>query len=77
MVSVDISDVVVRQMQQKHAAAGMTFTKMDLMQLDFPDKEFSCILDKGTLDAVYTHDDEQTEQKVETMFKVKENGVRK
>ncbi|KAF0290517.1 Methyltransferase-like protein 13 [Amphibalanus amphitrite] len=69
MVSVDISDVVVRQMQQKHAAAGMTFTKMDLMKLEFPDKEFTCVLDKGTLDAVYTHDDQETAEKVETMFK--------
>ncbi|KAF0308981.1 Methyltransferase-like protein 13 [Amphibalanus amphitrite] len=71
MVSVDISDVVVRQMQQKHAAAGMTFTKMDLMKLEFPDKEFTCVLDKGTLDAVYTHDDQETAEKVETMFKVR------
>ena len=77
MVSVDISDVVVRQMQQKHAAAGMTFTKMDLMQLQFPDKEFTCVLDKGTLDAVFTHDDEDTAQKVETMFRVSVTAVPK
>ena len=57
-------------MQQKHAAAGMTFKKMDLMELEFPDKEFTCVLDKGTLDAIYTHDDQETAQKVETMLKV-------
>jgi len=68
MVSVDISEVVIRQMQQKFGPLGMTFTQMDLLKLEYPDKAFTCVLDKGTLDALYTHDDEPTAQMVEEMF---------
>ncbi|XP_037094499.1 LOW QUALITY PROTEIN: eEF1A lysine and N-terminal methyltransferase-like, partial [Pollicipes pollicipes] len=68
MVSVDISEVVIRQMLQKYGPLGMTFTRMDLMKLEFPDKNFTCVLDKGTLDAVFTQDDEHTARMVDTMF---------
>ncbi|XP_037084957.1 eEF1A lysine and N-terminal methyltransferase-like [Pollicipes pollicipes] len=71
MVSVDISEVVIRQMLQKYGPLGMTFTRMDLMKLEFPDKNFTCVLDKGTLDAVFTQDDEHTARMVDTMFTVR------
>lgn len=70
MISVDISEVVIRQMQQKHGSKGMTFSRGDLLNLEYSDGEFSCVLDKGTLDALYTHDDVETGKMVDTMFQV-------
>ncbi|KAI0218062.1 eEF1A lysine and N-terminal methyltransferase [Lamellibrachia satsuma] len=71
IVNVDISDVVIRQMTEKHAKdrPKMTFAKMDILKMsEFADGEFSVILDKGTLDAMATDESEDTQAKVSQMF---------
>ena len=68
--NIDISDVVIRQMQSKNATKrdDMIFTKMDILQMSFADSAFECVLDKGTLDAIFSNTDVKTVQKVERMF---------
>ena len=39
-----------------------------LSQMDYKDGEFNVVLDKGTLDALYSQDDQENEEKIEKMF---------
>ncbi|KAJ7332732.1 hypothetical protein JRQ81_014912 [Phrynocephalus forsythii] len=70
IVNVDISEVVIKQMQERSAQLRpkMTYMVMDVLQMDFPDGSFQVVLDKGTLDALLTDDKETTLMKVERMF---------
>lgn len=53
-VSIDISDVVIRQMTEKYATVrpDMQFLQMDAAKLTFEDEQFNVVLDKGTVDAL-------------------------
>lgn len=56
LTNIDNSEVVIRQMKEKHKAdcPSMQWMKMDLSAMDFEDGAFSCVLDKAALDAVMT-----------------------
>jgi len=69
IVNVDISDVVVKRMTAK-SKGRMPYLKMDITKTTFADGEFGVVLDKGTLDAIFSHDDgdETVHATVERMF---------
>lgn len=68
--NIDISDVVIRQMlsRNKQKRPTMTFTKMDLLHMTYSDAHFDCVLDKGTLDAIFSNTDDNTVESVDKMF---------
>ena len=68
--NIDVSSVVIRQMKSKHQEkrCEMKFIKMDVTEMDFADSSFDVVLDKGTLDAIFSSADAETVQKVHTMF---------
>ncbi|XP_006867104.1 PREDICTED: methyltransferase-like protein 13 isoform X1 [Chrysochloris asiatica] len=70
LVNIDISEVVIKQMKDRNATRRpqMSFLKMDMMQMEFPDASFQVVLDKGTLDAVLTDEEEKTLQQVDRML---------
>lgn len=72
MVSIDLSDVAIRQMNQIHGQdrPGLTFVKMDVTDMTFEENRFSCVLDKGTLDAMMTNNDAEVQQTINKMFSV-------
>ncbi|KAL1423654.1 hypothetical protein MTO96_021028 [Rhipicephalus appendiculatus] len=59
ITSIDISDVVIRQMNDKYVSSRpqMKFLQMDATQMNFKDEEFSVIVDKGTVDALTPNSD--------------------
>ncbi|NWX87328.1 MET13 protein, partial [Nothoprocta pentlandii] len=70
IVNIDVSEAVVRQMQERSASRrpGMSYLLMDALQMDFPDALFQVALDKGTLDAILTDEEEATLAKADRMF---------
>lgn len=68
--NIDISSVVISQKKSSNAGKrdAMTFTKMDILDMEFEDMVFDCVLDKGTLDAIFSSTDDITKGKVHTMF---------
>ncbi|KAM5239016.1 eEF1A lysine and N-terminal methyltransferase isoform 1-T1 [Ctenodactylus gundi] len=70
IVNIDISEVVIKQMRERNATRRpqMSFLKMDMTQMEFPDASFQVVLDKGTLDAVLTDEEEKTLQHVDRML---------
>nr|XP_009671108.1 PREDICTED: methyltransferase-like protein 13 [Struthio camelus australis] len=70
IVNIDISDAVIRQMQERNASKRpkMSYLLMDVLQMDFPDALFQVVLDKGTLDAILADEEEATLAKVDRMF---------
>ncbi len=68
--NIDISSIVIRQMQAKNESKrkSMMFTKMDILNMTFEDSRFDSVVDKGTLDAIYSNTDDQTVTMVEKMF---------
>ena len=62
VVSIDVSEVVVRQMREQHARdrPGLRFEVMDAGKMEpFEDASFACVVDKGTLDAIFTDGEDQ------------------
>ncbi len=55
--NIDISDVVIKKMAAKNKLKRpeMTFAKMDLLQMSYEDSSYDCVIDKGTLDAIFPH----------------------
>ncbi|XP_004626861.1 methyltransferase-like protein 13 [Octodon degus] len=70
IVNIDISEVVIKQMRERNASRRpqMSFLKMDMTRMEFPDASFQVVLDKGTLDAVLTDEEERTLQLVDRML---------
>ena len=68
--NIDISSVVIRQKTSANDSkrSKMTFTKMDILDMEFEDAAFDCVLDKGTLDAIFSSNDIATVDKVDRMF---------
>ena len=68
--NIDISDVVIHQMtaRNKVKRPTMTYTKMDLLHMTHEDACYDCVLDKGTLDAIFSNTDDKTLQNVNQMF---------
>lgn len=70
IVNIDISDTVIRQMLDKNQQQrpDMKFLKMDVLNMEFTDSEFTVALDKGTLDALMVDSTEKVVRDVEKMF---------
>ncbi|NXP80154.1 MET13 protein, partial [Ramphastos sulfuratus] len=70
ITNIDISDIVIHQMQERSGSKRpkMSYLVMDMLQMDFPDAQFQVVLDKGTLDAILTDEEEATLAKVDKMF---------
>ncbi|KAF4519043.1 hypothetical protein B566_EDAN001629 [Ephemera danica] len=71
ITSIDTSSVVIKQMQDLHrdARPELIFEKRDAMDTGYLDGQFSCIIDKGTLDALMPDDNEATIQNIDRLFK--------
>ncbi|XP_052869335.1 eEF1A lysine and N-terminal methyltransferase homolog [Anopheles cruzii] len=56
ITNIDISPVVIKQMQDANRTTRpeMTWNQMDATAMSFPVESFSVVLDKGTLDALFT-----------------------
>jgi len=72
ITSIDISKVVIKQMQQLHSKQRLElkFIEMDVLQMSFDDNEFSVVLDKGTLDALMPEETQEVVERVNKMFQV-------
>lgn len=70
IVNIDISEVVIKQMKERNGSRRphMSFLKMDMMHMEFPDATFQVVLDKGTLDAILTDEEEKTLRQVDRML---------
>lgn len=69
IVSIDFSDVVIREMQRKNARrAGMQFLRMDMLRMTFPDASFDVVLDKACLDALLTDGSPEVVEKARAMM---------
>ena len=68
--NIDISEIVVKKMAARNfeKRSKMSFTQMDMLAMTFGDGEFDCVLDKGTLDAIYSDTDDATFAKVRRMW---------
>lgn len=61
ITNIDISPLVIQQMNDANKTRPkMTYVHMDATQMRFSDDQFSVVLDKGTLDALYTDDTDET-----------------
>ncbi|XP_062548546.1 eEF1A lysine and N-terminal methyltransferase homolog [Armigeres subalbatus] len=70
MTNIDISQVVIRQMQEanKLQRPEMLWYHMDATSMNFSDEKYSVVLDKGTLDALFTDETEPTLTTVRKYF---------
>ena len=70
ITNIDISEVVIKKMGASNfeKRPKMIFTQMDMLAMDFQDGSFDCVLDKGTLDAIYSNTDDVTVTKVGRMW---------
>ncbi|CAH0383255.1 unnamed protein product [Bemisia tabaci] len=68
--NVDISAVVVEQMTKKFGKSrpGLIYEKMDVLNLSYPDNNFSVVLDKGTLDALMPDDSIEARSRISKFF---------
>lgn len=69
LTSIDVSDVVIRQMRdQNKDRPDLVFEKMDALNMSYSDAAFGVVLDKGTLDALFTDDSPDVVEKIYKMF---------
>ena len=70
LVNIDISEVVIKQMNARNNAKRpeMQFMKMDMLDIKFDSESFHVVLDKGTLDAICTGDDGKIAENIEKIF---------
>lgn len=68
--NIDISEIAIRQMasRNKKRRPKMTFAVKDVLRMDYGDATYDCVLDKGTLDALFTDEEPATVEKVDRMF---------
>ena len=52
ITNIDISEVVIDQMKEKHSDLPMRWEVMDATNMTFPDETFDLVIDKGTFDAL-------------------------
>ncbi|XP_064535477.1 eEF1A lysine and N-terminal methyltransferase homolog [Drosophila montana] len=70
ITNIDISPVAVKKMIEINAKTrpDMKFIQMDATDMSFSDESFSVALDKGTLDAIFVNDAEDTKHIVDRYF---------
>ena len=54
--------------RNKEKRPDMSFNVMDMLKMHYNAATFDCVLDKGTLDAVFTDKTEKTIEKVDKLF---------
>ena len=65
-----MSDVVIRQMRdQNKGRPDLVFEKMDALNMSYSDAAYGVVLDKGTLDALFTEDSPDVVEKIYKMFR--------
>lgn len=71
ITNADVSEIVIRQMQKKYSSEypDMKWLQMDLTASTFQDGQFSCVLDKGTLDALMTDSSPEVVSTIDKYFK--------
>lgn len=75
IMNIDISQTAIDKMSAKFAGIlALKFVKMDMLQMSFADGSFDFILDKGTLDALYTGSSELVPAVVAQVFRVLRPG---
>jgi len=54
IVNIDFSEICIQHMKAKHddKAPSMTWQKMDITNIEYPDGAFDCVIDKGTMDSI-------------------------
>lgn len=57
-------------MQYAESRPGMMFLTMDLLKLTFESETFTCVLDKGTLDALMSDGSNESVERAENLFRV-------
>lgn len=72
ITNIDVSGVVIKRMQQKYGRnrPGLKYFQMDALQTDFQASSFSTIFDKGTLDALFTDDTNESKERIGRLFDV-------
>ena len=70
LVNIDISEIVIKQMNARNniKRPEMKFIKMDLLDMKLDSESFQVVVDKGTLDAIFTTDDKKVAENVEKML---------
>jgi SAM-dependent methyltransferase len=70
--NIDTSSVVIKQMQAANARIrpDLIFEQRDALDTKYDDKQFSVVLDKGTLDALMPDNEEKTLEQINALFKV-------
>lgn len=70
VTSIDISDVVIREMISQNSVARpqMKFMCMDVTKMNFTDETFNVVLDKGTLDALMPDGSEQSQSTADAVL---------
>jgi len=69
MGSIDVSDIVIKQMKDKNKGRpDLVFQKMDAMNMDYDNERYNVVLDKGTLDALFTDDSSDVVKNISMMF---------
>lgn len=70
LVNIDISDVVIKQMNARNEAKrpDLIFEQMDVFKMSYDDGQYSVVLDKGTLDALLPDGSESSAQQIVGMF---------
>jgi ubiquinone/menaquinone biosynthesis C-methylase UbiE len=67
--SIDISDLAISMMSEKNKQRKeLIFEKMDATAMKYSDDSFSVVLDKGTLDALFTDTSAEVVERVEAMW---------
>ncbi|XP_046398309.1 eEF1A lysine and N-terminal methyltransferase homolog [Ischnura elegans] len=70
ITNIDVSEVAIKKMSEvnKEIRPEMTFQKMDATDTKFANDKFSCVLDKGTLDAMMPDDGEESQKQILKLF---------
>ncbi|XP_071450712.1 eEF1A lysine and N-terminal methyltransferase homolog [Hetaerina americana] len=70
ITNIDVSEVAIKKMSEinKDTRPEMTFQSMDATNTSFANDKFSCVLDKGTLDALMPDDGEENQKQIFKLF---------
>ena len=70
IANIDISEVVIKQMSARNAKKRpkMSFSQMDVLNMSVMNESFDCVLDKGTLDAIFSNVDDATTANIDQMW---------
>lgn len=70
MTSVDNSEVVIANMNKKHKSKypGLVYEVKDILNTEYPNENFSAVIDKGTLDALMPDGEAESLTRAMAMF---------